>query len=148
MNDRIVTGWVLTLVCADRVGIVAAVSEFLANRGGFITDSQQYADREADRFFMRVAFEATDERMTGTQALSDAFKPVADRFELFGLGRRRSGMPWRPREIDRRVARYRSRSVRTSRTIVARELPCQPATARRSPVCSCLRMAGAPTRST
>ena len=82
MNDRIVTGWVLTLVCADRVGIVAAVSEFLANRGGFITDSQQYADREADRFFMRVAFEATDERMTGTQALSDAFKPVADRFDM------------------------------------------------------------------
>jgi len=82
LNDRIVTGWVLTLVCADRVGIVAAVSEFLANRGGFITDSQQYADREADRFFMRVAFEATDERMTGTQALSDAFKPVAHRFDM------------------------------------------------------------------
>ncbi|HEX7741970.1 MAG TPA: formyltetrahydrofolate deformylase, partial [Sphingobium sp.] len=40
MNNPAVPSWVLTLVCADRVGIVAAVSQFLAERGGFITDSQ------------------------------------------------------------------------------------------------------------
>jgi formyltetrahydrofolate deformylase len=75
--------WVLTLVCADGVGIVAAVSQFLAARGGFITDSQQYADREADRFFMRVAFEATDRGMDGgTDALRAAFAPIADRFAM------------------------------------------------------------------
>ena len=75
----------LTLVCADRVGIVAAVSQFLAERGGFITDSQQYADREAGRFFMRVAFEATDERMADTEQLQAAFTAIGAEF----------GMDWR-----------------------------------------------------
>ena len=75
MNNPVVPSWVLTLVCADRVGIVAAVSQFLAERGGFITDSQQYADREAGRFFMRVAFEATDERMADTEQLQAASRP-------------------------------------------------------------------------
>jgi formyltetrahydrofolate deformylase len=73
---------VLTLVCADRVGIVAAVSQFLATRGGFITDSQQYADREADRFFMRVAFEATDDRMRDTVDLRAAFADIGETFAM------------------------------------------------------------------
>ena len=85
MNNPVVPSWVLTLVCADRVGIVAAVSQFLAERGGFITDSQQYADREAGRFFMRVAFEATDERMADTEQLQAAFTAIGVEF----------GMDWR-----------------------------------------------------
>ena len=50
------SGHVLTLSCRDRVGIVAAVSGFLAARDGFILDSQQYADLESGLFFMRVRF--------------------------------------------------------------------------------------------
>ena len=76
------SSWVLTLVCADRVGIVAAVSQFLAERGGFITDSQQYADRDADLFFMRVAFEATDDRMRDTQTLRADFATIGTRFVM------------------------------------------------------------------
>ncbi|MHA6767135.1 formyltetrahydrofolate deformylase [Sphingobium ummariense] len=72
----------LTLVCADRVGIVAAVSRFLAERGGFITDSQQYADRDAGRFFMRVAFEATDERIGTTTRLRADFATVGEEFGM------------------------------------------------------------------
>jgi len=82
LNNPVVPSWVLTLVCADRVGIVAAVSQFLAERGGFITDSQQYADREAELFFMRVAFEATDERMADTERLQAEFAPVSARFAM------------------------------------------------------------------
>ena len=82
MNNSVVPSWVLTLVCADRVGIVAAVSQFLAERGGFITDSQQYADREAGRFFMRVAFEATDARMSDTQELQAAFAATGAEFDM------------------------------------------------------------------
>lgn len=74
--------WVLTLVCADRIGIVAAVSRFLAERGGFITDSQQYADREAGLFFMRVAFEATDDRVADTDTLRADFAPVGSAFTM------------------------------------------------------------------
>ena len=82
MNKPVVPSWVLTLVCADRVGIVAAVSQFLAERGGFITDSQQYADREAGRFFMRVAFEATDGRMADTERLQAEFAAIGTRFAM------------------------------------------------------------------
>lgn len=82
MPESVVPSWILTLACADRVGIVAAVSKFLAERGGFITDSQQYADREAGQFFMRVAFEATDDRMRDTQALNDAFATIGTQFAM------------------------------------------------------------------
>lgn len=52
---------ILTFTCEDRVGIVAAVTGELAAAGGFILDSQQYADLETGRFFMRVVFSAADE---------------------------------------------------------------------------------------
>jgi formyltetrahydrofolate deformylase len=71
--------WLLTLDCEDRPGIVAAVSGFLAERGGFILDSQQYADLDAGRFFMRVEFKPVDvplvpvaERLALNWKLSDA----------------------------------------------------------------------------
>ncbi|KQU56019.1 formyltetrahydrofolate deformylase [Sphingomonas sp. Leaf339] len=50
------TALILTLACQDLVGIVAAVSGALAGIDGFILDSQQYADLETGRFFMRVVF--------------------------------------------------------------------------------------------
>ena len=82
MTDPETRSWILTLVCADRVGIVAAVSNFLADRGGFITDSQQYADRDAGLFFMRVAFAATDERIASGDALRVAFAEVGALFDM------------------------------------------------------------------
>jgi formyltetrahydrofolate deformylase len=75
--------WILTLTCDDRVGIVAGVSGFLAERDGFILDSQQYADLETGRFFMRVAFQAGGPGFVADDAaLAEAFAPVAARFAL------------------------------------------------------------------
>jgi formyltetrahydrofolate deformylase len=96
VSDAVVPSWVLTLACADRVGIVASVSQFLAERGGFITDSQQYADREADRFFMRVAFEATDDRMADTARLQGEFAAIGTRF---AMDWRLTGADERPRML-------------------------------------------------
>ncbi|HEY7048539.1 MAG TPA: formyltetrahydrofolate deformylase [Jatrophihabitantaceae bacterium] len=48
---------VLTLVCADRIGIVHAVSGFLAERRCNILDSQQFGDPVTGKFFLRVHFE-------------------------------------------------------------------------------------------
>src|SRR3546814_16695332 len=59
--------WILTLACEDRVGIVAGVSSFLAERDGFITDSQQYADLETGRFFMRVVLQAGGARFSSEE---------------------------------------------------------------------------------
>lgn len=70
--------WVLTLTCADRVGIVAGVSGFLADRDGFILDSRQYADVDTGRFFMRVRFKAGGARFPADdQALHGHFAEVA-----------------------------------------------------------------------
>lgn len=66
---------VLTLTCNDQVGIVAGVTGALAGVGGFILDSQQYADLETGRFFMRLAF-------TGGGDAHGALAPVAERFAL------------------------------------------------------------------
>ncbi|RBQ17465.1 formyltetrahydrofolate deformylase [Spongiactinospora rosea] len=68
--------YVLTLSCPDRPGVVAAVSGLLAGRGCNITESQQYGDRVADRFFMRVQFLSDlpdDELRTAFAALAPEF---------------------------------------------------------------------------
>jgi formyltetrahydrofolate deformylase len=49
--------YVLTLSCADGPGLVHAVAGFLVEAGANILSSQQYGDRETDRFFMRVQFD-------------------------------------------------------------------------------------------
>ncbi|WP_214415167.1 formyltetrahydrofolate deformylase [Sphaerisporangium fuscum] len=48
--------YVVTLSCPNRPGVVAAVSGMLAARGCDITESQQFGDRVAKRFFLRVQF--------------------------------------------------------------------------------------------
>ena len=48
--------YTLTLSCADKPGIVHAVSGPLAAAGGNITESQQYGSPETGTFFMRVDF--------------------------------------------------------------------------------------------
>ncbi len=49
--------FILTLSCPDRIGIVAAVAGFLAERQGNILASAQFDDRLSNRFFMRVNLE-------------------------------------------------------------------------------------------
>jgi formyltetrahydrofolate deformylase len=49
-------GYILTLRCGNRPGIVAAVATRLAANGGDITEAQQFDDALTGKFFMRVAF--------------------------------------------------------------------------------------------
>jgi formyltetrahydrofolate deformylase len=78
-------GYVLTLVCPDRPGIVHAVSGFLVGHGGNIVESQQFSDLAEDRFFLRVKF-AVDDPSSADGDLLDvlrkAFAPVAERFDM------------------------------------------------------------------
>ncbi|SNS99964.1 formyltetrahydrofolate deformylase [Sphingopyxis indica] len=75
--------YVLTFSCVDAVGIVAAVTGLLAQRDGFILDSQQYADLDSGRFFMRVAFRGAGPRFPeGLDAVRAAFAPVVTRFHM------------------------------------------------------------------
>ena len=45
--------YTLTLSCPDRVGIVAAVSNFFAQHGGWIVEASYHADAITEKFFMR-----------------------------------------------------------------------------------------------
>lgn len=76
--------FILTLQCPDAVGIVAAVSGFLAGRGFSIEESNQFHDLPRDAFFMRTAFSGPAQA-GDVLAISAAFEPIAQRF----------GMIWR-----------------------------------------------------
>ncbi len=67
--------YILTLSCADRVGIVHAVTGFLAQEGANITEAAQYNDAGTGLFFMRMRFDCGGASTTG---LGEAFAPLAD----------------------------------------------------------------------
>ena len=74
--------YILTLSCVDAIGIVAAVATFLAERDGFVLESQQYADLDAGRFFMRVEFQPAGPRFPSLAVLRSQFEPIATRFAM------------------------------------------------------------------
>ena len=69
---------ILTLACPDAPGIVAAVSGFLADHGGFILESQQFGDPATGHFFMRVAVRSDQT----TAALTGEFADLAAHFGM------------------------------------------------------------------
>jgi formyltetrahydrofolate deformylase len=83
--------FILTLSCPDRVGIVAAVAGFLAERQGNILASAQFDDRLSNRFFMRVQFEI-DGFEKGR--IEQEFVAIAERF---AMDWRITGVAERPR---------------------------------------------------
>lgn len=71
---------ILTIRCKDRLGLVAAVTTFLAERQLTIEESHQHQD--ADQFFMRIVFRATGQAGVTRLALEAAFAPLAARFGM------------------------------------------------------------------
>ena len=69
--------YVLTLSCPDRVGIVHAVAAYLHQAGCNVLDSQQFGDRIAGRFFMRVHVETVPGASVTYESLHGGFTPVA-----------------------------------------------------------------------
>jgi len=67
----------LLLACPDRPGLIAAVSNFLAEAGRNIVDADQHSSREG-RFFMRMAFDQA---------------PAGERAELYGRFERELAEP-------------------------------------------------------
>jgi formyltetrahydrofolate deformylase len=71
----------LKLSCPDRVGIVAAVSSFVASHKGWITEANHHADAIANRFFMRQVILA-DSLPFGIEELRSHFAPIAEEFGM------------------------------------------------------------------
>ncbi|HLK77902.1 MAG TPA: formyltetrahydrofolate deformylase [Streptosporangiaceae bacterium] len=90
-QDSRAAEYVLTLSCPDRVGIVHAVAAYLHQAGCNVLDSQQFGDRTAGRFFMRVHVESLQppaaaggqaSTATSYQDLYSGFIPVAAEFAM------------------------------------------------------------------
>jgi formyltetrahydrofolate deformylase len=72
--------YVLSLSCDDRPGIVAGVTTELAAMGGNIAESNQFWDRQTNRFFMRIAFAAP-----AGAAKDDIERALKSPIERFGM---------------------------------------------------------------
>ena len=75
----------LTLSCPDRTGIVARITTFLADIGGWITEAAYHSDDESGRFFTRqeiradaAPFDAAELR-DGSARWPASWRPTAGR---------------------------------------------------------------------
>src|SRR5690349_6847289 len=73
--------YVLTLICAERPGIVHEVSGFLVAHDCDILENQQLGDRDSGRFFMRVHFQRTGAEID-VDLLRARFAHLAERSEM------------------------------------------------------------------
>ncbi|WP_461481838.1 formyltetrahydrofolate deformylase [Porticoccus sp.] len=71
----------LIVSCPDRVGLVAAVSSFLADEGGLLTEANYYRDPESNWFFMRQVI-AADSLPYGAEELTTRFAPLAEQYHM------------------------------------------------------------------
>lgn len=75
--------FILNSSCPDKVGIVAAVSSFLATRGALITEMSHFVDDVAQKSFVRVEFEDQSPAPKGQSEWSEQYQQeVADRFGM------------------------------------------------------------------
>ncbi len=73
--------YILTLSCADDVGIVAAVTGKLAETEAFICQSSQFGDFATGQFFMRCEF-TCQESFSSPEKIASILKPVAQKFQM------------------------------------------------------------------
>ena len=71
----------LIIACPDKVGIVAAVSSFLAQEGGLITEANHYLDPDSSWFFTRQVIAAQSLPYT-VDELRTRFAPLAKKFAM------------------------------------------------------------------
>ncbi len=75
--------YTLKASCTDTVGIVAAVTGFIAGRGGLITEMSHFVDPDAQKSFIRTVFEDDADSGTVVERMTTAFKEsVARRFGM------------------------------------------------------------------
>ena len=73
--------FILTISCPDRVGIVAAVSAFIASNRGWIVEASHHADPVVKWFFMRQEILA-ESLPFDVDAFRAKFEPIAGEFRM------------------------------------------------------------------
>ena len=81
------THWVLTIVCADKPGIVHAISGAIVEASGNITESQQFSSDDTGTFFMRLQVESDAERASFEAAIAEIAERYAMSWKLDVVGR-------------------------------------------------------------
>jgi len=71
----------LLIACPDARGLVAAVSNFIAEHGGNLLESDQHTDAEHGEFFMRAEFDLSDCDLS-RENFHEAWIPIAQRHRM------------------------------------------------------------------
>ena len=71
----------LLISCPDTVGIVAAVSQFVAQHNGWLSEASYYSDEECGHFFMRSEIKVSSLTITREEFCA-GFKEIADKFQM------------------------------------------------------------------
>ncbi len=71
----------LLIDCPDQLGLVANVSQFLAEHQATIVEANHHTDQQTGRFFMRHEINA-DSVNLNKEHFAQAFRDVADRFDM------------------------------------------------------------------
>lgn len=120
MSDANRASYTLVISCPDKVGIVAAVSQFVALRSGSLVESNHHTDVEQGWFYMRNVIIA-DSLAVSLQQFREEFTALADEFS----------MQWHVRDNNelQRVVIMASHASHCLADILHRwksgELPCQ-----------------------
>lgn len=86
------TSHVLTLSCPDGVGIIAAVTDGLAQHGALVTEAQHFREPVSNSSILRLVFESGGAPALDIERLTHDFAAVAERFR----------MTWKIRDAARR----------------------------------------------
>jgi formyltetrahydrofolate deformylase len=71
----------LIVACPDKVGIVAAVSQIVADHGGWLLESNYFSDHETGWFFMRNEIRASS-LLIDLQEFRRSFTPIAEKYSM------------------------------------------------------------------
>lgn len=74
--------YIFKMTCPDTVGIVAAVTSFIAENGGFITASSHFGDAYSGRFFMRTVFHSINHEIKTLHELKEKFRSIAEKYSM------------------------------------------------------------------
>ncbi|MBV45044.1 MAG: formyltetrahydrofolate deformylase [Rhodobiaceae bacterium] len=75
---------ILQFICPDRPGVLASVTQFLFNRGAFMTEASSFSDHDTKKFFSRIAFEKEDSSDFNLDALQEEFQKELNKFKIEG----------------------------------------------------------------
>ena len=71
----------LVVSCPDSSGIIAAVSEFIAENHGNMVEANHYTDASSNRLFMRIVI-AANSLPFDLEGFKEVFAPIAQRYSM------------------------------------------------------------------